>query len=320
MINNNIPYNSFNKYLKRFGKSVWRIPLDVNFTCPNRDGARGYGGCTFCTADGSSAQLQNKFDSIADQLANGIMHKRRRYKAEKFIAYLQSFTNTYAPDKPLSYLKNLYDEAINHEDIVMLAIGTRPDALNDEILELINSYTDKVEVWLDLGVQSIHEETLTKINRGHSAQEYIDWIYKIKDYNPDIKICSHMMAGFPWETLEDAYQTGLALSKLPIDGIKIHNLLILEETKLAIDYKRGLITDNDLINQQDYMDLVIKILSILPPSITIHRLQAEAPRNEQLIAPKWSNNKDNFLQILRDQMNNQNIYQGSELNNTPTLQ
>lgn len=305
-----IPYNSFNKYLKKFGKSVWRVPLDADFTCPNRDGNRGYGGCTFCTADGSSAQLQDKLKPISEQLLYGISHKRRRYKAEKFIAYLQSFTNTYGS---LTYLKSIYDEATNHPDVVMLAIGTRPDALDDNIMELINSYTDKVEVWLDLGLQSIHERTLTEINRGHTAQEYIEWIYKIKENYPKIKICAHMMAGFANESPDDAFQTGLALSKLPIDGLKIHNLIILEQTKMAIDYKKNIIKESDLIKREDYIDLVIKVLAHTPTNITIHRLMAEAPKDEQLLAPAWSDNKDNFLEDLRLKMYEQGITQGCKL-------
>lgn len=305
-----IPYNSFNKYLKKFGKSVWRVPLDADFTCPNRDGNRAYGGCTFCTADGSSAQLQDKLKPISEQLLYGIEHKRKRYKAEKFIAYLQSFTNTYGS---LTYLKSIYDEATNHPDVVMLAIGTRPDALDDNIMQLINSYTDKVEVWLDLGLQSVHEKTLTEINRGHTAKEYIEWIYKIKEEYPKIKICAHMMAGFANETLEEAFETGLALSKLPIDGLKIHNLIILEQTKMAVDYKKNIIQDSDLITREDYIDLVIKVLAHTPENIIIHRLMAEAPKDEQLLAPAWSDNKDNFLEDLRLKMYEQGVTQGCKL-------
>lgn len=307
MSTTNTPYNSFNTYLKKFGKSVWRVPLEANFTCPNRDGTRAYGGCTFCTADGSSAQLQNPTKSISEQLQYGMAHKIRRYKAQKFIAYLQSFTNTYGS---ITYLKSIYDEATNHPDIVMLAIGTRPDALSDNILELINSYTEKVEVWLDLGLQSAHNDTLDKINRGHSVEEFEYWTHRIKQLTPNIKICGHMIAGFPNETLEDAFHTGKYLTKLPIDGIKIHNLIILEHTKMAMEYKQGIISNENLISQDQYIQLVSDILTITPPDVIVHRLMAEAPKDEQLIAPRWSNNKNGFLDTLREYMISNNLYQG----------
>lgn len=303
-----LPYNSFNSYLRqKYGSAVWRITLEGGFDCPNRDGLRAYGGCTFCTADGSSSRAQNPEDSIAEQLEKGIEKQKKRHKAKKFIAYLQSFTNTYGP---LDYLKKIYDASINHNDIVMLSIGTRPDCLPKQTIELIESYNDKLEVWLDLGLQSVHNKTLQIINRGHSAEEFFEVINNLQKFAPRTKICAHMIAGLPNETLEESFETGLALSKLPIDGIKIHNLCILKNTKIAYDYEKQLLKALEI---NEYIDLVIKILSIMPPEITIHRLMAEAPTKDELIAPKWASDKDSFLNNLRQKMLNQNISQGSAL-------
>ncbi len=304
----NLPYNSFNSYLRqKFGSIVWRITLEGGFDCPNRDGKRAYGGCTFCTADGSSSRAQSPEDSIAEQLIKGLEKHRERHKAKKFIAYLQSFTNTYGS---VEHLKKIYDQAINHEDIIMLSIGTRPDCLPRETIELIETYTNKLEVWIDLGLQSIHNKTLKLINRAHTAEEFFVAIENIKKFAPNTKICAHMIAGLPEETLEDSFETGLALSKLPIDGLKIHNLCILKATKIAHDYEKGLIK---ALEMNDYIDLVIKILSIMPPNITIHRLMAESATDEELIAPEWANNKDAFLNVLRQKMQEQNINQGDKL-------
>jgi radical SAM protein (TIGR01212 family) len=313
-----LAYNSFNQYLrKRFGGTVWRVTLEGGFDCPNRDGNRAFGGCTFCTADGSSSRAQTVEDPIHQQLTQGIEKQRRRHKANKFIAYLQSFTNTYAP---VHLLQSIYDQAINHPDVVMLAIGTRPDCMSNEVIDLIESYTDKVEVWVDLGLQSIHNETLETINRGHSSEEFFDCINRIKQRAPKTKICAHMIAGLPGEdndaTLSKSFETGLALSKLPIDGIKIHNLCILEQTKLAYDFAKGLITP---LPMDDYIDLVIRILSILPPEITIHRLMAESATDDELLAPKWANKKDLFLKTLRDEMQRRKVYQGCALKQEVSL-
>ncbi|MFN5539596.1 MAG: TIGR01212 family radical SAM protein [Candidatus Melainabacteria bacterium] len=307
-----IPYNSFNQYLRQQYKTiVWRIPLEGNFTCPNRDGNRAFGGCTFCTADGSSSKGQNPEDPIEIQLQKGIDKHQKRHKAKKFIAYLQSFTNTYAP---AHLLKTVYDQAINHPDIIMLSIGTRPDCLPNDVIDLIESYCDKVEVWIDLGLQTIHNQTLEAINRGHTSEEFFDAIERIKTRAPRTKICAHMIAGLPGEDkdLSLSYQTGLALSKLPIDGIKIHNLCVLKDTKLAYEYAEGLIQP---LEMQAYIDLVIDILSILPPEITVHRLMAEAATRDELIAPAWADDKDLFLDTLRKQMNERGISQGCALLN-----
>ncbi|MDX1920454.1 MAG: TIGR01212 family radical SAM protein [Candidatus Caenarcaniphilales bacterium] len=308
----NLPYNSFNNYLKqRFQTTVWRVTIEGGFDCPNRDGKRAFGGCTFCTADGSSSRAQSEEDPIHIQLSTGIEKQRKRHKANKFISYLQSFTNTYAT---LHRLKQVYNAAIDHPDVVMLSIGTRPDCLEDDVIDLIESYNDKLEVWVDLGLQSIHNSTLDLINRGHSSEEFFDAVHRLKKRAPRTKICAHMIAGLPDEdndsNLTKSFETGKALAGLPIDGIKIHNLCILKGTKLAYDYEKGLIKP---LEMDTYIDLVIKILAILPPEVTVHRLMGEAPGKDELVAPAWANNKDLFLDVLRRKMLQNNVYQGCSL-------
>lgn len=307
-----LPYYSFNQYLKkRFQTTVWRVTIEGSFDCPNRDGKRAFGGCTFCTADGSSSRAQSEEDPIKVQLYTGIEKQRKRHRAKKFISYLQSFTNTYGS---VNRLREVYDAAIDHPDVIMLSIGTRPDCLEDEIIDLIESYNDKLEVWVDLGLQSIHNSTLDTINRGHSAEEFFDAIARLKQRAPRTKICAHMIAGLPGEdtdpTFAKSFETAKALASLPIDGIKIHNLCILKGTKLAYDYDKGLIKP---IEMDEYIDLLIRILAILPPEVTVHRLMGEAPSKDELIAPKWANNKDLFLDKLRQKMLEMNIKQSSGL-------
>ncbi|MDJ0625491.1 MAG: TIGR01212 family radical SAM protein [Candidatus Caenarcaniphilales bacterium] len=309
-----LAYNSFNNYLKqRFNAKVWRVTIEGGFDCPNRDGKRAYGGCTFCTADGSSSRAQKEEDPIQTQLYTGIEKQRQRHKATKFISYLQSFTNTYAPTHRL---KHIYDQAINHPDVVMLSIGTRPDCLDNEVIELIESYTEKLEVWVDLGLQSIHNETLESINRGHTSEEFFDAIKRLKERAPKTKICAHMIAGLPGEDNDPeftkSFATAKALAGLQIDGIKIHNLCVLKGTKIERDFHNGLISPVDM---NDYIALLIRILRILPPEVTIHRLMGEAPSKDELIAPRWAINKNRFLVELNKRMLEDNVKQGADLVN-----
>ena len=303
-------YYSFNQYLKKkYKEAVWKVTLEGGFNCPNRDGTKALGGCSFCTADGSSARTQDPKESIEKQLVSGISKQKRRHKAKKFIAYLQSFTNTYGT---LEKLKATYQAATSDPGVVILAIGTRPDCLESPVIELINSFTEKVEVWIDLGLQSIHNQTLEKMNRAHTSEEFFLCLERIKREAPQIKICAHMIAGLPPEDrkLELSLQTGLALAKAPIDGLKIHNLCILEKTKTAQDFEQGLIRP---LERSEYRNLVIEILTKLNPNISIHRLMGEAPKKEELIAPKWANDKNAFLRNLIETMEQKKLFQGCAL-------
>ena len=293
-LQNNALYYNLSSYLKqRFGTRVQRITLEANLDCPNRDGTKAYGGCTFCTADGSSAGAFDVNDPISKQLEDGIKLFSKRFGAKKFISYLQSFTNTYAP---IDKLKKIYDESISHPDVVVLAIGTRPDCLSDEILDLIETYKDKVEIWLDIGPQTIHNETLDLINRAHTQEDFFDALYRAKKRN--LIVCAHTIFGLPGETKEMFYETMKKLATSQIDAVKIHQLLVLEKTKIAKQYSEGLFKTLEL---EEYINLVCDFLEMLPPNIVIHRLFAEAKPGE-LVAPKWAEQDDgrrNKQQILR---------------------
>ncbi len=287
-------YYSLSSYLKnRFNTKVQRITLEANLDCPNRDGNKAFGGCTFCTADGSSAGAFLVTDPISKQLEQGINLFSRRFGAKKFIAYLQSFTNTYAP---IDKLKKIYDEAIAHPDIVVLAIGTRPDCLSEEVLDLIETYKEKVEVWLDVGIQTTHNKTLDFINRASTEEDFFDALSRAKKRN--LMVCTHTIFGLPGETKEMFYETMKKLSNSSIDAIKIHQLLVLEKTKIAKQYEEGLFKALDL---DEYIELVCDFLEMLSPHVVIHRLFAEAKPGE-LIAPIWAQQDDgrrNKQQILR---------------------
>ena len=287
-------YYSLSSYLKqRFGTKVQRITLEANLDCPNRDGTKAFGGCTFCTADGSSAGAFDITDPISKQLDDGIKLFSKRFGAKKFIAYLQSFTNTYAP---VDKLKKIYDEATDHPDIVVLAIGTRPDCLSEEVLDLIETYKDKVEIWLDIGLQTVHDKTLDFINRAHTQEDFFSAVERAK--KGSLIVCAHSIFGLPGETKEMFYETMKMLAASPIDAIKIHQLLVLEKTKIAKQYQEGLFKALEL---EEYVNLVCDFLAILSPNVVIHRLFAEAKPGE-LIAPKWAeqdNGRRNKQQILR---------------------
>ena len=309
MQDNGVLYYSLSSYLKkRFGTKVQRITLEANLDCPNRDGTKAYGGCTFCTADGSSAGTFDINDPISKQLEDGIKLFSKRFGANKFISYLQSFTNTYAT---VDKLKKIYDEAISHPDVVVLAIGTRPDCLSDEVLDLIETYTEKVEIWLDIGLQTIHNQTLDFINRAHTQEDFFNALYRAKKRN--LIVCAHTIFGLPGETKEMFYETMKKLSASQIDAVKIHQLLVLEKTKIAKQYSEGLVKTLEL---EEYINLVCDFLEMLPPNVVIHRLFAEAKPGE-LISPRWAEqddgrrNKQQILKMMEQKLIDRGTKQGS---------
>ena len=307
-------YYSLSTYLKeRFGTKVQRITLEANLDCPNRDGKKAFGGCTFCTADGSSAGAFEVTDPISKQLEAGVKLFSSRFDAKKFIAYLQSFTNTYAS---IDKLKKIYDEAISHPDVVVLAIGTRPDCLSDEVLDLIASYNNsRLEIWLDIGLQTVHDKTLDLINRAHTGDDFFNALYRAKKRN--LIVCAHTIFGLPGETKEMFYETMTRLAESQIDAVKMHQLLVLEKTKIAKEYNEGLFKTLEL---DEYINLVCNFLEILSPKVVIHRLFAEA-RPGELIAPKWAQtydgkrNKQQILKMIEQELVRRGTRQGSKYKN-----
>ncbi len=273
-------YLSFNRYLRdRFGCKVYKVPVDCGFSCPNIDGSVGRGGCIYCRNSAFRPFYISKNDSLEEQIEKGFEIFRRK-NAEKFIIYFQSRTNTYAP---LEKLEKLYDRALDFEDVVGLSVGTRPDCLGEDVVDLLGSYSKQgYETWIEIGQQSVHPETLQRVNRGHGFEEYQEALKKIRRY-PDLKVCAHVVFGLPGEDEKMMKETIKKLIDAGLEGIKFHQMQVIRGTPLAAAYRRG---EYEPISEELYRALVNWSLKRLPDSVVVQRLQASAPR-ELLIAPRW---------------------------------
>lgn len=297
-------YNQFSAYLKnKFGVKVYKITLDAGFSCPNRDGTISSGGCIFCDDGGSYAQTYSNTLSIDEQLKFGMKLQRERFKAQKFMSYFQAFSNTY---KPVEELEKIYNSALNHPDIVGISIGTRPDCVDDEKIKLISSYTKDYEVWLEYGLQSVHDKTLKRINRGHDYECFLRAYEAAK--NAGINVCAHVILGM-WETHEEMMQTARELARLNIDGVKIHQFSALKGTVLADMYERKEI---DFATQEEYIKLVCDFLEYLPPETKIHRLAGNGLVSEN-IAPLWLGKKWACLNDIDREFEERNTCQGFKI-------
>ena len=295
-------YNDFNTYLRDlFGCRVQKITVDAGLTCPNRDGTLASGGCIYCNVRGSGTGAHAKGQSVLQQLINGKKSLARRYQAKKFIAYFQSFSNTYAP---LPVLKRLYEEALSVEGIVGLSVGTRPDCVDEPVLDLLQNYAQHHLVWVEYGLQSAHDKTLALINRGHDVQCFIDAVEKTK--NRGIKICAHVILGLPRETRKEMLHTAETIQKLGIDGVKLHLLYVVKGTRLESVYRRG---EFKCLEQQKYVDLVCDFLERMPPGMVIQRLTGD-PHPEELVAPAWSLKKAETLELIRKTLEKRDSWQG----------
>ncbi len=296
-------YNDFNTYLKGiFKERVQKISLDAGFNCPNRDGTLSRSGCIFCNKYGSGTGfLLEQGLTIERQILNARKFLFRRYKAKKFIVYFQSFSNTYAP---VSELRTLYDQALAYDDIVGLAIATRPDCVNDDVLNLISSYKSNYLVWLELGLQSAHDITLKRINRGHDVACFKKSILMAHRYG--LNVCVHIILGLPGENREMMLQTISFLSDIPFQGIKIHLMYVEEGTILSEFYKRGKL---NCLEQDDYVNLVVDCIERLPPDIIIQRLTGD-PRKSALVAPDWAADKSLTLKLIHQALQKRDTWQG----------
>lgn len=296
-------YNQFSAYLKnKFGVRVYKITLDAGFSCPNRDGKISTGGCIFCDDGGSFSQAHSNLLSVEDQVQEGIKTLTARFKAEKFMSYFQAFSNTY---KPVGELKKIYDSSLCDDKIVGLSIGTRPDCVDDEKLKLISEYKDDYYTWIEYGLQSIHDKTLKRINRGHDYACFLKAYEKTKEYG--INVCVHVIFGL-WETHDEIMQTAEELARLNVDGVKIHMLCALEYTKLADMYRNGEI---DFMSEDEYIQTVCDFLEYLPPDMTIHRLAGNG-FSKTLIEPKWLGKKMDCLNKIDRTFLQRNSCQGSK--------
>ncbi|MCX8043872.1 MAG: TIGR01212 family radical SAM protein [Desulfobacterota bacterium] len=298
-----VRYYPFSAFLKQhFGERVHKITLDAGLTCPNRDGTRGTGGCLYCDSRGSGTGAATRYTSIRQQ-AQAVQHNLiRRYKAHKFIAYFQSFCNTYAP---ADMLKTLYDEALALPGVVGLAVATRPDCLSPEVLELLAAYTKNYMVWLELGLQTIHDRTLAAINRGHTWQEFLEGYWRARSY--PLLVCVHVIIGLPGESREDVVETARALGALKPDGIKIHSLYITKGTALERLYRIGTYKP---LEREAYVTCACDMLELLPPETVIQRLTGD-PDPSELVAPLWTLQKQETLRMIQNELQRRCSRQGA---------
>jgi len=298
-------YLTFNTHLKEtFGEKVYKVTIDAGFTCPNRDGTRGTGGCIYCYGNRITQNIVDTI-SIKGQIRQGIEALKKRYKAKKFLAYFQSYTNTYAAPE---VLESLYRSALEEEDIVGLTIGTRPDCVDESVLDVIEALAQKSYLWIEYGLQSIHHKTLKSIHRGHGFSEFLDAVVRTKR-RKGIKICVHVILGLPGESKEEMLETAKTLSALHVDGVKIHSAHILWDTRLEEMYRRG---EYRVLELPEYVDIVCDFLEHLSPEIVIHRLVGDAPRS-RYVAPEWCLHKSDAIRQIDLELEQRNSWQGIRL-------
>lgn len=301
-------YNHYGAYLrnKYDGKKVYKIIADAGFTCPNRDGSKGFGGCTYCNVDSFTPQLSRRLPTIREQIEQGMERAFKNYKAEKFIIYFQPNTNTYAP---VHYLKSLYDEAlsINTENIVGLSVGTRPDCIDFEKIALLESYADRFDVDLEMGMESIYDETLSKINRGCTHNELINALNLAN--SPKIKICVHTIFGFPWETTEMMYRYADEINRFPqIKFVKLHHLHIVKGSIMGSKFSKE---PFKLFSIDEYADFLAAFIPLLRPDIVLQRLFGLADY-DLLIAPNWGKKKSEIQSYIDKILELKGVIQGSK--------
>ena len=297
---------TLNNYLReKFGQKIYKISIDGGFTCPNRDGTLGNRGCIFCSAGGSGDFAEDRNLSVTEQIERGKNRVEAKMpknlegsengSAHKYIAYFQAFTNTYASIERLSAL---YTEAIDHPDIVAISIGTRPDCLSEDVIELLGELNQIKPVWVELGLQTIHEKSAEYIRRGYPLSVYESAVSKLRSH--DIEVITHVILGIPGETKEDMLNTVRYVGESGVQGIKLQLLHVLRGTDLAEDYNKGLFK---CMSMDEYIELVAACLENLPEDIVIHRMTGDGPKSI-LIAPEWSGDKKRVLNALNKRLSN----------------
>lgn len=293
-------FNRLNKYLKsKFGERTLKICIDGGFTCPNRDGTKGFAGCIFCSEKGSGEHIKSA-ESISLQVRN-YFESYKAERANKFIAYFQNFTNTY---DSVSNLKAKYDAALIDDRIVGLAIASRPDCIDEDIAKLLKSYTDKYSVWVELGLQTSNDETGKFINRGYSSSDFTKAVSILNKYGIDV--VAHIMIGLPGEHKEDLVKTVSFINKHNLQGLKIHSCYVVRNTKLAVMYENG---DYQPITLDEYLDGATYVLTHMNPDVVIHRISGDAPK-DLLIAPDWNLHKKWIMNGMNKKMRDENLWQG----------
>lgn len=295
-------YYDLNTYFKnKFGCRVHKLTVDAGLTCPNRDGTLGTGGCIYCNPRGSGTGAHAKGLSIRDQLEGSKAAVAKRFKAKKFLAYFQSFSNTYAP---VEQLRRLYDEALSVSDIVGMTIGTRPDCVDEAKLSLLEGYARDRLIWIEYGLQSAHDGTLVAINRKHDVAAFETAVRATAGRR--IHICTHIILGLPGETADHMRATAEFIARLPIDGVKLHLLYVVKRTPMADLYQTGTYR---CLEQDEYVDLVCDVLERLPGHVVIQRLTGD-PHPRELVAPLWAMEKNRTLCLIKERLVQRDTYQG----------
>jgi uncharacterized protein len=303
---NKRPYNSYNEYFKKtFGQRVQKVSIDAGFTCPNRDGSLAKGGCTYCNNDAFNPSYCNPVKPVHQQINEGIeFHKVRYRRALKYLAYLQTYSNTYAP---LAELEKIYLDAVSHPDIIGLIIGTRPDCIDDEKLNLIAGLAEKYYVMVEYGIESVYDKTLEKINRGHTYGQTKEAI--IKTAARGIKTGAHLIFGLPGESREEMLESVNEISRLPLTTIKFHQLQIVKNTQMAAEYLKDPSAFR-LFTLDKYIDFIIRYIERLNPAFIIERFTGEVPPRF-LVTPPWGNlRSDQVTVMITEEMAKRNTWQG----------
>lgn len=295
-------FNTLNNHLKQeFSQKVCKIPLNAGFSCPNLDGTKGRGGCTYCTSDGSGDFILKPTSSLKDQFDEYALNIKNKWNDTLYIAYFQSFSNTHAP---LAVLKEKFEHVLTFDNVVGISIATRADCISVEIAEYLQELSPKTYLTVELGLQTIHEKTAILINRCHTYDEFLYGLKLLTD--KDIKVCVHIINGLPYETKDMMLSTAKAISKLPIYGVKIHSLHIMENTIMAKVYEKE---QFDILTLDEYIDIVCEQIQIFPINFVIERLTGDSDKNH-LIAPKWSANKRAVLNGIDKKLALLETYQG----------
>lgn len=306
------PYRDYGTFIrKRFGERVQKISINVGFTCPNRDGSKGTGGCTYCNNQSFKPDYCKPQNDIEEQLEKGIEFFSKKRKIKKFLAYFQSYTNTYAE---LDLIKELYLKALNHPNVVGLVIGTRPDCISEELIEFLSELSKKYFICLELGVESTLDRTLEEVNRCHTFDE-TKKAYKMAS-NKGIFLGAHLILGLPGESRDEMLQHAVELSKLPINFLKIHQLQVVKHTMMARQYQRHP-EEFNLFEIGDYLDLVTKFICQLRPDIVLERFISESPP-DLLIAPKWGLKNFEMVNLIEKKIKAENMWQGKLYHGSPS--
>lgn len=295
-------YHTWSRHLKdEFGFKVFKVALDAGFDCPNRDGTVAFGGCTFCSVAGSGDFAGDRAKSIDVQFAEIRDKMHQKWREGKYIAYFQAYTNTHAP---LPVLKEKFEAALAQPGVVGLSIGTRPDCLPDDVVDYLAELNERTYLWVELGLQTVHEKTAKLVNRAHDYGTYVEGVGKLRRHG--IRVCSHIINGLPLEDREMMMETAREVAKLDVQGIKIHLLHLLKGTPMVKQYEKGML---EFLTMDEYINLVVDQLEILPPEMIVHRITGDGPL-DLMIGPMWSASKWDVLNGIDKELKRRDSYQG----------